>query len=87
MGSAESPVSSCFAYVEPVENDDLKATTGVYFSGLHSREGWRESEKLASQINEVEKSKKLLWARGHALLKEVRGLQVNEDVFWQGVKV
>ena len=49
-------------------------------AGLSSREGWRESEKTASQFTEIEKAKGLLWDRGHVYLREIRGLQNNGDV-------
>lgn len=56
-------------------------------AGLRSREGWRESEKLASQFTNVEKSKNLLWPRGHVYLREIRGRQTNADVLAQAIRI
>jgi hypothetical protein len=56
-------------------------------AGLRSREGWRESERLASQFAKVDRSQNLLRAQGHVYLGEMRGLQKNGDVFAQMIKL
>ncbi|MGC6427523.1 MAG: hypothetical protein ACON5H_11085 [Akkermansiaceae bacterium] len=56
-------------------------------AGLSSRKGWEESAKLAGGFTEVEKSKGLIWDKGHVYRKKMRGKHKNEDVIAQAVLV
>jgi hypothetical protein len=55
--------------------------------GLRDRDGWWESEKLASQFTSPEKSKGLIWDKGHVYRKRIVGLQKNEDIIAQAVAI
>ncbi|MGJ8696736.1 MAG: hypothetical protein ACSHYF_10485 [Verrucomicrobiaceae bacterium] len=56
-------------------------------AGLSSREGWEESQQLAASFAKVEKSKGLLWDKGHVYRRHIRGLQKNEDILAQAIVV
>ncbi len=56
-------------------------------AGLRSIDGWIESEKLASQFTDVEKSKKLIWGGGHVYLRKIHGRTGNIDIIAQPVAI
>lgn len=56
-------------------------------AALRGKDGWVESEQLASQFTKVDQSKKLIWGGGHVYLKEIRGKQANIDILARPVAV
>lgn len=56
-------------------------------AALRSKDGWTESEKLASQFTDVSKSQKLLWGGGHVYRRTIKGRQKNTDILAQPVAV
>ncbi|MEN8774456.1 MAG: hypothetical protein ABF379_03680 [Akkermansiaceae bacterium] len=56
-------------------------------AGLRGKDGWEESQKLASQFTKVDKAQKLIWGGGHVYLREIRGRQKNVDVIARPVAI
>lgn len=56
-------------------------------AGLSSRKGWEESPALAQNFMKVERSRGLIWDKGHVYRKKMRGKLKNEDVIAQAVVV
>ena len=54
-------------------------------AGLRSREGWKESARLALEFTKPKESKGLIWDKGHVYRKHIVGLQKNEDIIAQAV--
>ena len=56
-------------------------------AGLSSRKGWEESPQFAVNFTEINKSKELLWGKGHIYRKRMNGKLKNEDVIGQAILV